>query len=262
MMQRDGRRAGRAGGRWGPGAGWGQRRADLLDALDAYRRGVAEAPVVCKWGVVAPAAAAAVGDGAGVSYRASVTEDGGGATVGRNAGGGPAQSGGALTFVASTGEVDRHGDIVSPDGWRLDEYRRNPVLLWAHDYRQPAIGLSEAVWSDGRALLARMQFAPTEFAQEVAGLYRQGFQRGVSVGFRPVRFEERRDARSGAFLGIRFLEQELLEISAVPVPANSHALLRGGAGSVNYAVTDAVRDAARESPKAAMVVALLRELRR
>ena len=69
-------------------------------------------------------------------------------------------------------------------------------------------------------LLARMEFAPTDFAREVAALYRSGYQQGVSVGFRPLRYEERRDTRSGAFLGIRFLEQELLEVSAVPVPAN------------------------------------------
>ena len=63
------------------------------------------------------------------------------------------------------------------------------------------------------------------------GLYRQGYQQGVSVGFRPLRFEERRDARTGAFLGIRFLEQELLEISAVPVPANRSALVTHQAGA-------------------------------
>ncbi len=102
------------------------------------------------------------------------------------------------------------------------------MVLWAHDYRQPAIGLTEAIWNNGRALLARMHFAPTGFAKEVEGLYRQGYQRGVSVGFRPVRFEERRDLRSGAFLGIQFLEHELLGISAVPVPANSQALLKVG----------------------------------
>ena len=144
--------------------------------------------------------------------------------------------------MASTGAVDRHGDTVAPEGWRLDAYRENPVVLWAHDYRRPAIGRTQSVWRDGGALLARLEFADTEFAREVEGLYRQGYQQGVSVGFRPLRFEERRDARTGAFLGIRFLEQELLEISAVPVPANRGALM---------ARTDA----------AAEVVGLLRGLR-
>jgi len=57
-------------------------------------------------------------------------------------------------------------------------------------------------------------------------LYHAGYQRGVSVGFRPLRYEERRHEKTGALLGICFLEQELLEASAVPVPANRNALLR------------------------------------
>ena len=71
-----------------------------------------------------------------------------------------------------------------------------------------------------------MKFSPTDFAQEVAVLYRTGFQKGVSVGFKPLRYEERRHEKTGAFLGIRFLEHELLEISAVPVPANRNGLTR------------------------------------
>ena len=55
-------------------------------------------------------------------------------------------------------------------------------------------------------------------------LYGVGYQRGVSVGFKPLRFEERRNEKTGAIQGIRFLEQELLEASAVPVPANRNAL--------------------------------------
>ena len=82
------------------------------------------------------------------------------------------------------------------------------------------------MWPEPGQLLARLEFAPTEFASQVAALYRSGYQQGVSVGFRPLRYEERRDARTGAFLGIRFLEQELLEVSAVPVPANRQALRR------------------------------------
>ena len=137
---------------------------------------------------------------------------------------------GAVTFVLSTDEVDRHGDVVSADGWRLEAYRENPVLLWAHDYRQPAIGRAVAVWTEPHRLLAKMEFAPGAFAQEVAALYEFGFQWGVSVGFRPIRWEERRNPNTGAFLGLRYLEQELLEVSAVPVPANRHALRRGTAG--------------------------------
>ncbi len=230
--------------------GWVQPRAQLLHDLDAYRRGLAEAPVVCKW----------VGDAP--HPRPLSRRDRGDTDVfhpnpnplpSRERGvpppgvRPPEGKGSGLTFVASTGDVDRHGDTVSLDGWRLDEYRSNPVVLWAHDYRQPAIGVAQPVWNDGRALVAQVQFAPTAFAREVEGLYRQGFQQAVSVGFRPLRFEERRDLRTGGFLGIQFLEQELLEISAVPVPANSRALLQDGQPHADRG--------------AASVVALLREWR-
>ncbi len=137
------------------------------------------------------------------------------------------KTGGTVTFVLSTDDVDRHGDVVSAEGWRLEAYRQNPVLLWAHDYRHPAIGRAVSVWSEPHRLLAKMEFAPSVFAQEVAALYASGFQWGVSVGFRPIRYEERRDARTGVCIGLRYLEQELLEVSAVPVPANRSALRRG-----------------------------------
>ena len=214
MIAEGARRPGRM--EWPPAApaGTTNGRSALLTALAAYRRGLGGAPVVCKWGI-----GTAEQDAAGLPppYRVRGRSDQ------------DVRGGGPLVFVASNGAVDRHGDTVAPEGWRLDGYRENPVVLWAHDYRQPAIGRADAVWSDGRALLARLEFAPTEFAGEVERLYRRGYQRGVSVGFRPLRFEERPDPVNGAFLGIRFLEQELLEISAVPVPANGGALLAEGA---------------------------------
>ena len=228
MMDAGGRRSGRTGrpdltAGWRASRGAPDGRAALLAALADYRQGVAEAPVVCKWGTrILRQAQDERGMDSCFRRNDGVSR--------RNGSGGEGWSVeeavvGPLVFVASTGEVDRHGDTVAPEGWRLDAYRDNPVVLWAHDYGEPAIGRAEAVWSDGRALRARLEFAPTEFAGQVERLYRQGYQRGVSVGFRPLRFEERRDPVNGAFLGIRFLEQELLEISAVPVPANGGALL-------------------------------------
>ena len=187
----------------------GRERRLLLESLQAFSRGEQEAPLVTKWTNSAEA-------GAGLDDESSVKDSPDGAMDQ------------AIKFVLSTDDVDRHGDVISTDGWVLDSYRKNPVLLWAHDYRQPAIGRAAKVWTETHRLLANMEFAPTEFAQEIFSLYRSGFQWGVSVGFKPLRFEERRDEKTGAFLGLRFLEQELLEVSAVPVPANRSALCRSG----------------------------------
>ena len=182
----------------------------MLESLERYRRGLSGAPLLRKRGM-GPAAGRqmAVEDG---STAGGMGKDGDG--------------GAAMTFVISDEEVDRHGDVVVAQGWRVQAYLSNPVLLWAHNYGLPAIGKAAAVWAEPGQLLARMEFAPTAFAQEVAALYRSGYQQGVSVGFKPLRYEERRDGVTGAFLGVRFLEQELIEVSAVPVPANRNALLR------------------------------------
>ena len=191
----------------------GQREREwLLESLEFYRRGLADAPLLRKWGG-GPAGGreVAVEDGVGIPRSEKM-----------------ADAEAPITFVISSEEVDRHGDVVLAQGWRLQAYLQNPVFLWAHDYRLPVIGRALAVWPEPGQLLARLEFAPTDFASQVAALYRGGYQHGVSVGFRPLRYEERRDPRTGAFLGIRFLEQELLEVSAVPVPANRRALRRDG----------------------------------
>ena len=186
-------------------------RERMLEALDAYRRGLCEPPIIRKW-TAAPGAGEAPANIPG-EYEKSGGSDG-------------LPDATAMTFVISTDEVDRHGDIIATRGWQLDSYKNNPVFLWAHDYARPVIGKATDVWAEPHSLMARMEFAPTNFAREIASLYKAGYQRGVSVGFKPLRFEERRHEKTGALLGLRFLEQELLETSAVPVPANRSALRR------------------------------------
>lgn len=139
-------------------------------------------------------------------------------------------TGGSLTLVASTDLEDRAGDVIRASGWELAAYRENPVFLWAHDYRRPAIGRSVRTWvQDGPAggrLMATIEFAPTPFAQEIRSLYAAGFMRGVSVGFRAIEMEPR--TGSDGRRGVLFKRQELLEISAAPVPVNAEALVREG----------------------------------
>jgi hypothetical protein len=106
--------------------------------------------------------------------------------------------GGRLTLVASTSHEDRAGDVINASGWDLAAYRDNPVFLWAHDYRRPAIGKSVKTWvqdgPDAGRLMGTIEFAPTPFAQKIRSLYVSGFMRGVSVGFRALEMEPRTGA--------------------------------------------------------------------
>ena len=215
-------------------SGPGRQRERLLESLEDYRRGLADAPLLHRWSAgPLPVREWSAEDRSvqeWVAERVEAPDSAAGRGAGPNAASknaeyGP-QTGDPMTFLISNEDVDRHGDVVLARGWRLEAYRRNPVFLWAHDYARPVIGRAQSVWAEPGQLLARMEFAPTAFAKEVAALYRSGYQQGVSVGFKPLRYEERRQERTGAFLGIRFLEQELLEVSAVPVPANRDALRR------------------------------------
>lgn len=138
-----------------------------------------------------------------------------------------------IEFIVSTATRDRDGDIVEPDGWRLDRYRQNPVVLWAHDSSQPPVGRAEYIAVDGGALRARARFTDRDtyaFGDTVFRLYEGGFLSAVSAGFMPdidamELFEE--DGRQG----FRFRAQELWEFSAVPIPSNPDALVAAkGAG--------------------------------
>jgi len=44
-----------------------------------------------------------------------------------------------VDFVVSTEDVDRDGDIIRSEGWELDAFRQNPVVLWAHQHGIPRL---------------------------------------------------------------------------------------------------------------------------
>lgn len=130
-----------------------------------------------------------------------------------------------LDFVISDGEEDRDGDTIAVDGWDFNNYRKNPVVLFVHDYSQPSVAIGDPRIEDG-VVKSRTKFAsPDEyaFADTLYKLYKGGYMRATSVGFLPKRWEERRDAWA-----YDFKEQELLEYSLVPVPSNPRAVLEAG----------------------------------
>lgn len=121
--------------------------------------------------------------------------------------------------VASTDVVDRHGERIDQDGWELKNFKTNPVMLWAHDHSEIAVGNARNIHIERAGGTPRLVFTPdfhteTPKAKALKALYDQGRLNSFSVGFVPKDFDGK-DAT--------YLKQELLEISAVNVPANPEA---------------------------------------
>lgn len=137
----------------------------------------------------------------------------------------------ARTFwaVASTGQIDRQGNLIESAGWDLANFRANPVIPWAHDYGAPPVAKALEVKAEEGRLVFQAQFPTAEeypFADTIYKLYRGGYLRAFSVGFAPIQSEVVTSQVNGRTLtGTRYLKQELYEISCVTLPANPQALV-------------------------------------
>jgi HK97 family phage prohead protease len=137
-----------------------------------------------------------------------------------------------ITFVASTEAVDRYGDILRVSGWDTKNYEKNPVFLWGHKSQDPPIGKTLAIHKETTppALVHVVQFADAKtypFADTIFNLYKGGYMKAVSVGFRPTAQPNHILDENGEWSGgVEYTSQELLELSAVPIPANPEAVAR------------------------------------
>ena len=142
-----------------------------------------------------------------------------------------------MTFVASEETPDRSGDVIEANGWDLDGYKINPVVMFAHNYAVPPIGTASNVWVKNKQLLSTIRFdAEDPFASFLQGKYKRGVMRAVSVGFRPLEFDTAPDGdgKKGMFANYVFKKVELLEISMVPVPMHPRALAKAMRGSGRF----------------------------
>ena len=141
------------------------------------------------------------------------------------------------TFVISTDEIDRTGEVVE-QSWNLENYKKNPIVLFGHDPSKPGYVLGKATEiiadkdGDKNITLGTVQFAEEGTSQDadtVWKLVKQGILRTVSVGFIPHTFKKLSDDDDTDVLA----DNELLEFSIVPIPANPSAVaLALGDGSI------------------------------
>jgi hypothetical protein len=167
---------------------------------------------------------------------------------------------GVTQVLASAPLPDRADDVVDPS-WVLDWFRENPAVPFAHFYDQPLVGRADpaTITLDGHGAL-RMSIkwdtsAENPMGQLMARQYHEGIMRGVSVGFIPGTFTPRsqlpKDDPLRSERGFRLADNELIEVSAAPVPMLRQAL-------AGRTTTDSVRRAVESSDLRSTLVALFK----
>lgn len=136
-----------------------------------------------------------------------------------------------VIFTISKEVVDRDGDILRASGVNFENYMKNPVFLSFHNSHEFPLGKVLRFWVENDSVKAEVYF-PTiaelssdlENVSEKAKLvdftyhcYKTGMLNAVSVGFIPTEYKETRT-------GLDVIKWELLEFSAVAVPANQDAI--------------------------------------
>ena len=158
-----------------------------------------------------------------------------------------------LLVAISTDKVDRDSEVLIPSGVDLENYRKNPVVMWGHDWHGgPGSVIGKALWvkAKGNQVLAKIKFAAHETAQLVMSLYRDKFLHTFSVGFIPGQGHAPTEAdlrKHPDWVSARHIHDtwELLEFSAVPIPSNPDALALAMAKGLRVpeAVADEVKAA-------------------
>jgi len=137
-----------------------------------------------------------------------------------------------IDVIASTPDLDRDGEVILPSAFArsIASFKANPVILAGHQHRlangeSPVIGaaIPDTIKISDRELSFTMRFAPTKNGNEHWTLYSEKFQNSFSVGFIPLKWEDRTVEGKSVR---HYTDVELLEVSAVPVPSNASAVSR------------------------------------
>ncbi len=161
-----------------------------------------------------------------------------------------------VTALVSTPNIDRYGEIVDREAFResLPMFMRNPVLVAGHRYSPedgscPVIGkwISMAITKEG--LIGTCEFMrDDELAESWWKRFVQKCIRAFSVGFIAQASEFRTfKMPDGSTKALRvFTKAELLEVSAVTIPANRESLVIGASANARRSA-DGDDDAARDA---------------
>lgn len=129
------------------------------------------------------------------------------------------------TFVLTDGSVNCYGYRVLTSGIGKEQFLKNPVMLYSHEYGLLPIGTWENVREDGERLLADAKFDEGDtFAQEVCRKVDEGILRCCSIGFDILGIDESEELKIPGQVGPTVTKAELLECSICAIGANRNAM--------------------------------------
>ncbi len=146
----------------------------------------------------------------------------------------------SMVVRINTSSVDRYSTVIDPGGAKLENYRKNPVVLWEHakDPRRFTDPIARNQWvrTDGgqrpTSLLAKPQFLQDDFSRQRWEWYRDGVLNAFSVNILPVdgsssppTKEETRARPEWESAHTIYREWDLAEYSGTTVPGNADALV-------------------------------------
>lgn len=132
----------------------------------------------------------------------------------------------AYKFTVHDDSVNTYGFRMLTEGANLEEFRKNPVVLYNHNDWEAPIGRADNIYKENGKLVAEIVFDEEDpKAAEIAGKVERGFLRMASVGAWPP--EEATDdelMKLEGQTGPTITRWTLREISVCPIGANHNAL--------------------------------------
>lgn len=139
--------------------------------------------------------------------------------------------------VISTEAVNSYGTRILTSGIDLEQYKRNPVLLWMHQrsYKNTAgpIGRMENLRIEGNKLIGTPVFDQNDpFAKMVEYKWENDFLRMASAGLEPLEVSDEQTLIWAGQTRATVTRSKLVEVSIVDIGSNDEALQLYEAGKL------------------------------
>jgi HK97 family phage prohead protease len=128
--------------------------------------------------------------------------------------------------LANKNVLDRGRDIIEVDAWELDNYKKNPVILFNHGMDATLggtpVGKAVEVKPTENGLYIKVELSNLDdpVISRIRGLVKERILRAFSVGFDPKEMQPDKEDSSIN----RIKKAELFEVSIVGVPMNQDSL--------------------------------------